>query len=82
MLLNLNHESLTAENNFEEKKNKKQLSNYARNVRVLRHTLWNIVKHYFVRLKSLKIVDGTLIQYLTYGKTLIIRFQCFVLEVL
>ena len=81
MLLNLNHESLTAENNFEEKK-QKTIIKFARNVRVLRYTLWNIVKHYFVRLNSLKSVVGTLIQYLLDGDTFIIRIQCCVLEVL
>ena len=30
--------------------NKKKLSSYARNVHVLRHTLWNIIEHYVVQL--------------------------------
>ena len=42
----------------------------------------NIVEHYFVRLKGLKPVVGTLIQYFLDGNTLIIRIQCCVLEVL
>jgi hypothetical protein len=81
LLLNLNHESLTAENNFEEKK-QKTIIKFARNVSVLQHTLWNIFEHYFVRLKSLKIIVGTLIQYLPDGDTFVIRIQCSVLEVL
>ena len=46
-----------------------------RNVHVLRHTLWNIVEHYVVRLQSLKSVVSTLIQYLLDGDTFIIRIQ-------
>ena len=53
-----------------------------RNVHVLRHTLWNIVEHYIVRLKTLKPVVSTFIQYLLDGDTFIIRIQCCVLEVL
>ena len=53
-----------------------------RNVHVLRHTLWNIVEHCFVRLQSLKPVVGTFIQYLLDGDTFIIHIQCCVLEVL
>ena len=69
-----------------EKKNhqpekKKTIINYARNVHVLRHTLWNIVEHYVVRSKSLKPAVGTLIQYLFDRDTFIIRIQCCVLEV-
>ena len=49
---------------------------------VQRHTLWNKVKRYFVRLKSLKTIDGTLNQYFLDGDTFNIRIQCSVLEVL
>jgi len=51
-------------------------------VHVLRHTLWNIFKIYFVQLETLKSVVGTFIQYLLDGDTFIIRTQCYVLEVL
>ena len=40
------------------KEQKKTIVNYARNVRVLRHTM---VRYYFVRLETLKFVVGTLI---------------------
>mgnify|MGYP004180003075 CR=1 FL=1 len=63
-------------------KKKKQIINYARNVHVLWHTLWNIVEHYVERLQSLKPVFGTLIQYLFDGDTFIIRIQRSVLEML
>ena len=53
-----------------------------RNVYVLRHTLWNIFKLYFVQLETLKSVVGTLSQYLFDQDTFIIRIQCSVLEVL
>ena len=42
---------------------------YARNVHVLQHTLWNIVEHCFLRLQSLQPVVCTLIQYLLDGDT-------------
>ena len=51
-------------------------------VHVLRHTLWNLFNNCFVRLKSLKVVVGTLIQYLLDGDIFVIRIQCCVLEVL
>ena len=51
-------------------------------VHVLRHTLWNIFKIYFVQLETLKSVVGTLIQYFLDQDTFIIRIQCCVLEVL
>ena len=63
-------------------KKKKTIIKYARNVHVLRHTLWNIVEHYIVRLKTLKPVVSTLIQYLLDGDTFDLRIQCYVLEVL
>ena len=69
MLLNLNHKTLTAEKLILEKKKKsstrkkKQLSIMQRNVHVLRHTLWNIVEHYFAQFETLENVVGTLLQY-------------------
>ena len=46
---------MTAENLILEKKKNLQteqkiIINYARNLHVLRHTLWKIFKHYFLRL--------------------------------
>ena len=65
------------------KKIKKQkIIHFARNVRVLRHTLWNVVKHCFVRLQSLKPAVSTLIHHWLNGDLFIIRIQCCVLEVL
>jgi len=47
----------------------------------LRHTLWNLFKHYFVRLRGLKPAFGTLMQCLLDKYTFNIRIQCSVLEV-
>ena len=38
-------------------------------VHVLRCTLWNIFKHYFVQFETLKNVFGTLLQYVLDGDT-------------
>ena len=77
---------MTAEKLILEKKKNLQpekiiIINYARNVHVLQHTLWNIVEHYIVCLKSLKPIVNTLIQYLLDGDTFNIHIQCCVLEV-
>ena len=55
-----------------------------RHVRVLRHTVKNIFKYYFVRLETLLSIVGTLIQYLRNGGTFNLSIQYFVqvLEVL
>ena len=88
MLLSLNHKTLTADKLILEKKKKssnrkkKTIINYARNIHVLRYTLRDVVKTYFVLLKSLKSVVSTLIQYLLDEDTFVIRIQCCVLEVL
>ena len=49
---------------------------------ILQHMLWNIVKHYFVQLNSLKPVTSTFIKYLFDRDSFNLRIQCSVLEVL